>query len=209
MTRLWIVNCGLRIAPAATKPCNWKRCSAKLGVFETARAKAGGSLRGRVRAFSLAETAVSTIVVGVMLVAALNTVGASRVSQRKTGDRTRGMLLAQQMMTEILQQHYEEPGGGGFGLNGGEAGDGSRSLWDDVDDYDGWSASPPERKNGTVMANFGGWERNVSVDRVKPDDLQSPTGTERGVKRITVIVKRNNVPVASLVAIRTIAWRNL
>ena len=51
------------------------------------------------RAFSLAEAVVSIFIVGVVLVAALNTVGASGWSLHKLGDRARGSLLAQQLMT--------------------------------------------------------------------------------------------------------------
>ena len=177
------------------------RCTVREPHAEAQRAQ-----RGIHRAFTLVEAVISAVVVGVMLVAALNTVGASRIGQQKTGDRTKGALLAQQLMTEILQQYYADPENGGFGLDGDEVGDGSRSLWDDVDDYDGWSASPPQRKDGTVIAEFDGWERSVSVAWVNPYNLQAAVGTDLGVKRITVTVTRDDVPIATQVAVRTSGW---
>ena len=40
----------------------------------------------------------------------------------------------------------------------------------DVDDYDGWSASPPEDKNGNPLVGFDDWGRSVSVEWVNPDN---------------------------------------
>jgi len=154
------------------------------------------------------EAVISAVIVGVMLVAALNTVGASRIGQQKMGDRTKGALLAQQLMTEILQQQYEDAdyGPGSFGLGGDEVGDGSRALWEDVDDYDGWSASPPQQKDGTVIQGFDGWERSVGVVWANPNNLQATVGYDTRVKRITVTVTRDDVPIATQVAVRTSAW---
>ena len=58
---------------------------------------------------SMVEATISIVIVGTMMVAGLSAVGASaRVQQRMT-DSGRGVLLAQQLMSEIMQQSYEEP----------------------------------------------------------------------------------------------------
>ncbi len=157
--------------------------------------------------FTLIEAVLSTIIVGAMLVAALNTVGASRLSQYKTSQRSRGQLLAQMLIAEILQQSYGDPDSGqdSFGLEIDETGDGSRSLWDDVDDYDGWSESPPKYKDGTEMSDLQSWQRSVQVKWIDPVDLSSTVDTNQGIKRITVTIKFGNIEVASLTGIRT-AW---
>ena len=158
------------------------------------------------RGLTLAEAVVSMLIVSVMLVAALNTVGASRKMQKKTVDRSRGFLLAENLMSEILRQAYEAPdlAPGSFGLEGvAEVGDGSRSLWDDVDDYDGWSAAPPERKDGTEISGFDGWTRSVEVRWVSPEDISLGLLTDTGVKRVVVTVTDGATVVVSLVAIRT------
>jgi MSHA pilin protein MshD len=159
-------------------------------------------------ALTLVEAVVSIAIIGVMLVAALNTVGASQTTQKKMGDRNRAMLLAQDLMSEILQQAYEDANlaPGSFGLGADEVGDGSRALWEDVDDYDGWSASPPQEKEGTVLAGFDGWRRSVTVDWVSPVDAAQELGGDSGVKRITVSVTLDDVPLATLVALRTNAF---
>lgn len=157
----------------------------------------------RGRALSMIETVISIAIVGVMMVAALNAVGASRLGQKKTGDRGKGALLAQQLMSEILRQHYVEPvDTPGFGRESSESG-GDRADYDDVDDYDAWTASPPQNKDGTVIPDLNGWQRSVEVDWVNPDNLNTPIGVDKNVKRIIVMVSRDGVPVASLTAVRT------
>ena len=157
------------------------------------------------RGMTLVEAVVSIAIIGVMLVAALNTVGAAQSTRKKMGDRARGMTLAQELMSEILAQNYEDPdyGAGSFGLAAEEVGDGSRALWEDVDDYDGWSASPPQKKDGTVLSNFTGWGRTVEVKWVSPTDSSSVSGSDTRVKRVTITVTYESMPVVELVALRT------
>ena len=157
------------------------------------------------RAFSMVEVTISVVIVGGMTVAALNTVGAAKLGSQKITSRNGGTLLAQQLMTEILIQAYEEPNGApNFGREGGEGG-GDRTGRDDVDDYDGWSGSPPEYKDGTVIPDLDGWARHVTVAWVEATDLSLTSGSETNVKRITVTVTYNGMEVASLTAVRTLA----
>lgn len=160
--------------------------------------------RSRRRALTLVEMAVSIVLVGVGLVVALGTVGASKLSQLNVSTGRQGHMLAQDLMTEILMQDYEEPvDTPTFGRESGESDD-HRSNYDDVDDYDGWSASPPQRKDGTDLVGLDDWERSVDVAWVNPSSDMAVVLTNTGVKRITVTVKYNNSPVATLVALKTI-----
>ena len=153
--------------------------------------------------FSLVEAVVATLIVGILLVAVMNTVGFSNAAQYKSTEQARGEALAQAIMAEILNQAYEEPDDiPSFGRESSESG-GSRTTWDDVDDFNEWSASPPEQPDSTQLPNFNGWTRRVSVEWVNPNDLSQTASTETGVKRITVTIERNNRVIASLIAIRT------
>jgi|GEM_PF-6598319 len=63
----------------------------------------------------------------------------------------------------------------------------SRADWDDVDDYEGWSASPPQLKDGTPIADYSGWTREVAVAYVDPLDPNGLSASEDlGLKRIIV-----------------------
>ena len=154
-------------------------------------------------AFSIVETLISIVLVGGLLVAVLNTTGAALLGQQNMADRGVGFLLAQELMSEILGQAYEEPEEViAFGAEAGETG-GSRADFDDVDDYHGWEASPPQQKDGTVIPDRTGWRRLVTVEHTDPALLTKLDVSDRGTKRITVTVEKNGVSVASLVAVRT------
>lgn len=159
------------------------------------------------RAYTLIEVVLSTLVISTMLLAALQAVTASRIGMRAVGDRSRGMLLAQDLMAEILQQQYADPdyGPGTIGLGATEF-TGTRSEFDDVDDYDDWKASPPQDKSGNLIGWAKLYERSVIVDWVNPGDPSTTAGSETGVKRITVTVKRGGGLVAELTTLRTDAW---
>lgn len=152
---------------------------------------------------ALVEAVISVLIVGVMLVAVLTTVGASRMSQYKTSVSSKGHMLAESLMAEILVQKYLDPDGSPtFGPETGES-TATRAGFDDVDDYHEWSSSPPTAKDGTELPDLTGWQRNVSVHRVDPTDLTQVQGSDGGAKRITVTVTHNNVQAASLTAVRT------
>lgn len=156
--------------------------------------------------FTLIEAVMSMLIVGLMLVAALNTVGASKLSQARNTERVRGPLLAQDLMAEILSQNYEEPVDTvGFGRESGESG-GDRADWDDVDDYDGWSKSPPQKKDGTVMPDLQGWGREVTVTWANAFTPDSPSVAATDLKRIDVKVTYQGRTVATISALRSYVW---
>ncbi|MCU0914914.1 MAG: prepilin-type N-terminal cleavage/methylation domain-containing protein [Planctomycetes bacterium] len=154
------------------------------------------------RGFTLIETLLSTVIVAVMFVAALNTLGASRVTQLKAALIGQGRMLAEALMAEILPQHYEEPDGACvFGREAGEL-ETSRAAYDDVDDYQGWSESPPVTCEGTVLPDAAHWTRSVTVAWVDPLNPRQVSGAETGVKRITVVAAFREVPQATVVALK-------
>jgi len=154
-------------------------------------------------AFTIVEAVISTIVVGVMFVAALNTVGASRLTQHKASLLRRGPLLAEPLMSEILRQSYKDPDGTPvFGRESNESAT-PRTSWDDVDDYDGLSESSPVAKDGTALTSSTGWKRTVEVKWVNAANPAEVTTVESGVKRIVVTVTYNGLTQASLVALKT------
>lgn len=153
----------------------------------------------------MVEVAFATVIVSVILLTALNMVGATGAGLRSITDRATGNLLAQQLMAEILQQDYEDPDAapGSFGTEGIEAVTRDRSYFDDVDDYDRWSSSPPKSKDGSVISGYLGWQRRVDVAWVDPIDTGQILLSDTGVKRAVITVTRNAVKVAELQAIRT------
>lgn len=153
--------------------------------------------------FTIVEAVISMVIVAVMLTVALNVVGASRLTQQRVSLVNRGHLLADALLSEVLAQDYQEPVDVSvFGRESGEAA-ASRTNYDDVDDYAGWSSSPPLAKDGTILANSVGWKRTVQVEWVGVSDPGQIEAVETGVKRVTVTAEYGGVPQARLVALRT------
>jgi type II secretory pathway pseudopilin PulG len=165
-------------------------------------------MRRAVRpAFTLVETALSTIIVSVLLVAAVGTVSAARLAEGKTTEKNVALALAQSLLGEILQQAYTDPTGGlgSFGV-GSDENTGNRSLFEDVDDYTGWTASPPQNKDGSTISWASDYQQVVEVAWVNAGDLISVSGSETGVKRIRVTIRRQTRDLVTLTAYRTMVW---
>lgn len=162
-------------------------------------------LSRRRRAFSLAETVMATFLVGGLCVVALDTAGAAVSSSARVADGSRASLLAQELMSEILLQDYWDPDGPTttIGTDSGESG-GARSNYDDVDDYDGWSAFPPENQDGTKHTEVSQWRRKVRVVWIDPANFSVVKSTETNIKRITVTVECDGLPLAELTALKSI-----
>lgn len=164
--------------------------------------RATRSRRRRSAGLSLIEALISMAIVAIMLVMALNTIGSLARGWQVQSTQCRAPALAQQLMAEIVQTCYQEPYVSPiFGLEAPETSL-VRSDYDDVDDYNGWSASPPQLRDGTAMANLTGWTRSAAVQYVDPDNVTTPSGTDQGIKRITVTVTDPRGVQTSLYALR-------
>lgn len=183
----------------------------------------------RRRGLTLAEVAVSSLLVGLVLITSMKTVGGVIRTWRVTEQQHNGVALAADMMAEVMQARYFEPdeveesgggggllggllgllGGGGsgvpYGLDDGES-SANRDAWDDTDDYDGWSKSPPQAKDGTVLSDYNGWTRAVVVQKVnvgEPNNVRADSSPDRGVRRITVTVTAPDGTQTVLVGLRS------
>jgi hypothetical protein len=146
---------------------------------------------------------LSSLLVGVLLVAAMRSVGASAFAQYRAAEQVTAQFLADGLLAEILVKDYREPGTtSGFGLETGES-SASKANYDDVDDYNNWSESPPQFADGTTMPNLDGWRRRVEVVWAVASDPTQQAFAETGAKRIAVFVEHNGRVVATRVALRT------
>jgi hypothetical protein len=156
----------------------------------------------------LVEAVISVLIVGTMLVAALNAVGAGRKAQASAGQASRGLALAESLTAEILQWPYEDADApGALDVEAGEAKT-TRMDFDDVDDYAKWSASPPTNRDGSPIPWADGYKRRVVVNWVRVDDPDAVAGAETGLKRIKVVVEYNGRVIVRLIAFRTSLWQD-
>jgi len=154
-------------------------------------------------ALSLIEVVASTMIVGLMAVAALNSLGAATRSSESIGNRAVAAGLADELMSEILQAPYGDPNQTPvFGRESGEPSS-PRAAFDDVDDFDGWNASPPQYSDGTAMPDRADWRHRVRVYRVRPDDPTQTSSTDLGAKGIEVTIEYRGQVLAEQYAVRT------
>jgi type II secretory pathway pseudopilin PulG len=133
----------------------------------------------RRAAVTLMETVVSVLIVGVMLLAAMETIGAFARDTGLQQDQCKATALAQELLSEIVQSRYADPNT--------EAGE-TRATWDDVSDYDNRNENPPTSRAGSPLTGYTGWQRTVRVRFVDPSNPGTQVGSDAGLKRIAVTV---------------------
>jgi MSHA pilin protein MshD len=162
-------------------------------------------LKRQRRGIGQAEVAVSTIIVGVLMVASFSTIAASRRSQFGESNKVRGIAIAEALISEIAQLPMREPSCDcGFGLETGESG-ANRVNFDDVDDYRGLVDTPLKSRNGTALPGYTAFTRSVLVDMVSAGDWNAVTGAYSGIYRVTVVIRVGTSEVYRLVTYRTSA----
>lgn len=173
------------------------------------------SSKGAARAFTLVEVAVSTVVIGAMLAAVLTLAAGARVQRQAADDRARAMGLATSLMAEILARRYHDPSPAQqasptIGLDVGEVA-GDRSTFNDMDDYDAYTQSPPRDLAGVVLPGFDGvwgtpaspeWRWEVSVRFVDAMLPRQPIVNDAEAKAIEVRVLRRGRILATLHSVR-------
>ena len=142
--------------------------------------------RRPARGFSLVEAMVSAGIVGVMLVASVNLLGSAAKTRVTDNNRRTALALAQQLISEIQPLPYKDDSPTAV-LFGPELDEGGRSSYDDIDDYENYRETPPEERDGTVIAGYPGWQRKVKVHWVDPDTLAESL-VDLGLVRIEVRV---------------------
>ncbi|MBI2481758.1 MAG: hypothetical protein HYV60_24880 [Planctomycetia bacterium] len=154
--------------------------------------------RRRRTAYTLVEVSMSTLMIGVLLIGAMNSAGYATRGQIDNKERAQAKLLANAMLAEILELPYQEPTSTpAFGPESGEV----RATYDDVDDYKIFSDSPPVDKQGNALAGGSGLTRSVVVSYVEPNNLTATSSTDQGIKRIAVSVARSGKQLVSMTAV--------
>jgi MSHA pilin protein MshD len=127
--------------------------------------------------FTLIETIMVVVLLGIMM-AGMTVMFVENASQsHQPYLRQRALAVANAYMDEILRKRWDDntPLGGGC-VNSGSAfcptgpaaagigtEEGSRSNYDDIDDYNGLSDSPPLDSLGNTMTGYAGFSVAVSV----------------------------------------------
>ena len=112
------------------------------------------------RAFTLVEALVSTAITAVASAAVLLGVVSSIDATDANLQQTLAIGMAQELMDEIASQRYVELGGNPYATvlqpDAGELAGPGRSLFDDIDDYNGYVCQPPTDRWGVALGQDNG-----------------------------------------------------
>lgn len=166
--------------------------------MSSARRSSGSSARG----MTLIEVAMSTVIVGVMMVAALSGVAASAKERAAMANAATAQALGESLMAEIDRVAC------GSGMIAADLGAGNRLAFDDVGDYTGLNDSPPKERDGTAIPGVSGFSRSVAVTNVDPATLSSGPPTS-GFRKVVVTVAYNGKVLATLWTIRSVTFESM
>lgn len=162
------------------------------------------------RGFTLLEVALSTVVVAVLFVGAVNAAGGARMVSVNAADRIIARRLAEDLMAEITACPIGDLDESDRAALAGElperteiddldASPSSRSSLHEIKDLDQWTASPPVDRDGQQLSGIdASWRRACRVSAVSAD-----------VVRIAVYVTRHGRLLCRLECIRTRAGDEL
>ncbi len=138
----------------------------------------------------MVEVSISTLLVGVLVVASLQSVANIGRTWTTTNLVLDGQGLAQELIREILAQNYTDPSDPGATTWGPESGETTRATFDDLDDYIGWNESPVKNAAGTALTGYTGWSRSVVVQKLNKSDYSvlGNGAADQGLRAITVTV---------------------
>ena len=166
------------------------------------------------RAFTLVEALVSTAIMAVAGAAVLLGIANSIDATDANLQQTLAIGMAQTLMDEISAQRYLELGGNPYTPtlqpDAGETAGPGRSLFDDIDDYNGYRSQPPTDRWGVALGTdngqgaarnagfqarsgyFSRWHQQVDVYYVSDSDASQalPPGSTSNFRavRVTILV---------------------
>lgn len=152
---------------------------------------------------TLAEVLTCLVILGVAMTAGVQALGSFAASGRAWKERNTAMELANALMVQINELPFNDPDGSNvIGRESGEITD-QRTTYDDIDDYDGWDASPPVDATGAPMTAYADYRQQVTVEF--DTTLAARTGWSLGsgnFKKITVTILKDDKELARLTTIR-------
>ncbi|MBL8876505.1 MAG: hypothetical protein JNM86_11980 [Phycisphaerae bacterium] len=154
------------------------------------------------RGVTLIECAGASIILGLLITAGLRAAAGAGASQAMSTRALTGSLLAEGLAQEILSLAYVDPSGGTtIGPDAGESA-ADKATFDDVDDFENWSESPPKAPGGVAIAGMTRWTRSVRVYRALASMPESNSASESGLKRIEITVSYSGKFVCRIAALR-------
>jgi prepilin-type N-terminal cleavage/methylation domain-containing protein len=149
-------------------------------------------------AMTLVEVITCLVILGIAVAAGAQAMASFAAGSRIWQDRSTAIELAHALMAEI-----NAPSGTNIiGREAGESAD-DRRTYDDIDDYNGWDATPPKDMTNAPMTAYAGFRQQVEVSFDESVSPAAVAALQTGCcKKIKVTISRDGKVLARLVTIR-------
>ncbi len=150
----------------------------------------------RHRGFTLVEASITTVIIGIGVVAMLQLLAAGTISNVAGTELTTAVNLANNIHEIANGLPFYDPTTGAS-TNWSTKESGGLANYDDVLDLDGESFSPPVDVRRSSMSDYAGWKQDVQVQTVGQNLIGTvvPDTTTEPTARITVTISRHGRPV--------------
>jgi type II secretory pathway pseudopilin PulG len=177
-------------------------------MFRKVTKRAGG--------FTLIEAALATIIVGVGIVSTMRLFAACNAQASASNQITTATMLANNIHETVVGLSFADPtfGHQKFGPETGE----TLATYNDIDDFDGSTFSPPIDAQRNTIANLSNYSQVVTVWPVYPNELSAnstadtaktpdiPKSTYTGALRVRVRIMYKETPASTPEQVYEASW---
>ena len=152
--------------------------------------------------FTLIEVLIAVILVGLAIASLVGANGAFTQANGAGTELSTAEFLLEQIkeLSAMVSVVDPESGVTTFGPETGE----TIATYDDLDDFDGASISPPIDAGRNTLSNFATYTQQVTVENVNPSDFEQVEADHTtNFVRITVTVLQNSEEICSSSWLRT------
>lgn len=155
------------------------------------------------RGFTLIEAAMTTAIIGIAFVAVLELYTACTKQNRYASNSTVAMMLAQHTQEMLIGLPFADPNplSAVFGAETGE----SLAGFDDIDDFNGMSFSPPIDASRQTLPELSQYTQTISVTNANPDQ-PSAAGSAGSALRVSVVISYQANESAVVEPVYSYSW---
>jgi prepilin-type N-terminal cleavage/methylation domain-containing protein len=151
--------------------------------------------RKSIEGFTLIEVLIAAILVGLAVAALVGANGALTMANGAGTDQSTAEFLAEQIREMTAMLSVVEPGASPPTWGPEET---TLTAYDDLDDFDGRTFSPPIGANRGVLNEFSAFSQQVTVQNVSASNFdQAVADLSTAFVRVTVQVSMNGRPIVS------------
>ena len=157
----------------------------------------------RKKGFTLVESLFAAMLLGLVIAALAAASGAFTMANGYGLDLSTAEFLIEEVREYTATLPVVDPEDEDS-IFGPETDESSMTMYDDIDDFNGSSISPPIDLSGAAMSNFSAYTQEITVENVLPNDFGGAAQTAHSTDfvRVIVTVTKNGTPLNSTSWIR-------